>query len=290
MTNPGGVPSAVATVTVNITEVNSPPLATRDAVSVSRGQSITIDVLVNDSDPNNQSGASPLRAIDPASVVFIAPDTSDSTQAPLSGTVVVDPVDGSIEYTHDGSSGSVASFRYTVADLQGAVSAPAQVNITIIPDVNVFPIAAGDTADVVTGGSVAIAVLANDSDPDGETADLEVVAGDGSTGTTSVSDGGVVTYTNTGGAVGTTDSFTYTITDAGGASDTATVTLTIVAAPNVAPLAADDTADVVTGESVAIAVLANDSDPDGETADLEVVAGAGTNGTTSVSDLSLIHI
>ena len=153
VTNPGGVPSAVATVTVNITEVNNPPLATSDAVSVNRGQSVTIDVLVNDSDPNNQSGESPLRAIDPTSVVFIAPDTSDSTQAPLSGTVVVNPVDGSIEYMHDGSSGSVASFRYTVADLQGAVSAPAQVNITIIPDVNVFPIAANDTCLLYTSPS-----------------------------------------------------------------------------------------------------------------------------------------
>ena len=35
VTNPGGVPSAVATVTVNITEVNNPPLATSDAISVS---------------------------------------------------------------------------------------------------------------------------------------------------------------------------------------------------------------------------------------------------------------
>ena len=60
------------------------------------------------------------------------------------------------------------------------------------------------------------------------------------------------------------DTFTYTISDGNGGTDTATVTVTVTPV-NDAPVAVDDT--LATSEDTAgIAnVLANDTDPDGDT-------------------------
>ncbi len=78
-------------------------------------------------------------------------------------------------------------------------------------------------------------------------------------GTVAIDDG-TVTYTPAAGFSGT-DTFDYTITD-GIATDTATVT---VAVANGAPAAVDDEASTGRNRPVDIAVLANDSDPDGDT-------------------------
>ena len=57
---------------------------------------------------------------------------------------------------------------------------------------------------------------------------------------------------------------TYTITDADGLTATAAVRLTVDPPLNRAPVAADDRAEVVEGDSVTIDVLRNDRDPDND--------------------------
>ncbi len=83
-------------------------------------------------------------------------------------------------------------------------------------------------------------MLANDTDPDGDT--LTVTGGPtGADGTVTCTAGGDCTYTPNADFNGA-DSFTYTISDGNGGTDTATVTVTVTA-DNDAPVAVDDTAD-----------------------------------------------
>ncbi|WP_417615475.1 Ig-like domain-containing protein [Oceanisphaera sp.] len=137
------------------------------------------------------------------------------------------------------------------------------------PDVdeNQLPIAQDDSGTTTTGVPVTLQLLTNDSDPDGNTP-LSIVeltqpgAGQGSVvlnGSTSV----VYTPPSTTNNVPVTASFTYRVQDSrGGLSEPATVTVTVSA--NQAPTAVDDSAQALSAP-VTIDVLANDSDPEGNT-------------------------
>ena len=94
------------------------------------------------------------------------------------------------------------------------------------PEENRAPRAVADEATLVLspGGSVVIAVLANDSDPDGDP--LQIGAVTTPTRGTAAQAGAAILYTPETEFVGT-DSFTYTITDGQGATATATVTVTV---------------------------------------------------------------
>lgn len=90
--------------------------------------------------------------------------------------------------------------------------------------VNCPPDAVDDTATTVNGFPVTINVLANDSDPNGDS--LTVTAVSDPPGGTAVNNGdGTVTYTPDCPVVIGTDTFTYTISDGNGGMDTATVTV-----------------------------------------------------------------
>jgi Ca2+-binding RTX toxin-like protein len=130
---------------------------------------------------------------------------------------------------------------------------------------NAAPTAAPDTATLDEDeGPASIAVLANDSDPDGDP--LTVVAvGDPAHGNASIVGAGV-SYLPDADYAGA-DSFTYTIADGHGGGDTATVSLTVRPAPD-DPDAEDDSATTPEDTSVTIHVLANDEDADGEAVSL----------------------
>ena len=93
----GGTDTARVTVTV-VTQLNQPPVAGDDRVTTSVGTPVTIAVLQNDSDPDN----------DPLQVVRIV-------NAPLHGTAEV-RTDGTIRYSPDPGFLGVDSFTYEVCD------------------------------------------------------------------------------------------------------------------------------------------------------------------------------
>jgi hypothetical protein len=215
------------------------PLARNDTAAVSSGASVSIDVLANDNDP--EGGTLSLTSV----------------SAPTSGTAVISG--SQILYTPASGFVGVDTFGYSVSDGQGG-SASALVTVTVSDRVNNPPVIRDDSASVMFGQSVAVNVLANDSDPDGDV--LSVVAmGTPAHGTVATS-GNVVTYTPLPGFSGP-DSFTYTASDGRGAEGTATVTISVLMPPNRNPIANNDTA-VAAGLPVLINVLANDSDPDGD--------------------------
>ena len=127
--------------------------------------------------------------------------------------------------------------------------------------INRAPVALDDSYSVAQNSSNnAFNVLANDSDPDGDTLTISAVTPPANGSAVIV--GGQVRYTPTIGYLGP-DSFTYTITDGQGGSATATVRVT-VALPNRAPIANNDFYVVYFNTPLTANVLANDSDPDGD--------------------------
>ncbi len=98
---------------------------------------------------------------------------------------------------------------------------------------NGAPAAIDDGATVAENGSVTIFVLANDSDPDGDS--LSVTAVTSGTNGAVTTDGAIVTYTPYTGFSGS-DSFAYTLSDGRGGTSTGNVAVTVT--PSAMPPAA----------------------------------------------------
>jgi hypothetical protein len=132
---------------------------------------------------------------------------------------------------------------------------------------NRAPVAQDDAAETSAATPIIIRVLDNDSDPDGDS--LEIVSLSGVNGSATINGDGTLTFTPASGFSGT-ETFAYSVSDGMGASANANVAVNVSASTtNQAPVARDDSAVLTTVTSIRIAVLANDSDPDGD--DLQIV-------------------
>ncbi len=221
---------------------NTGPNAADDSIAIARDAAATsIPVLANDTDPEN----------DPLTVV--------GTSSPAHGTVTFTA--GQVSYTPAAGYVGTDSFTYTISDGFGG-SDTATVTVTIGSGGNRPPVAANDTAQTPPATPVRIAVLANDSDPDGDTLSIASV-GTPAHGIAVRNVDGTVTYTPAAGFEGS-DSFSYVINDGRGGNATAQVAVTVAAGANRPPVALDDSIGVLKGGGVDIPVLANDSDPDGD--------------------------
>jgi cysteine-rich repeat protein len=221
----------------------------------------------------------------PVTAMIPATDPDGDTLTFAFGTAAHGTVTGtgtSLTYTPAANYTGTDSFLVTASD--GFGTASAMVTVTISP-VNDGPTATDD--QFATPEDVALTVtfaqlVANDTDPDGDT--LTITAVDGATnGTVTLhANTNTVEFTPTANFEGT-GTFTYTVSD-GTATDIATVTVT-VGGENDPPIAVDDTAN--TDEDVALVIaaatlLGNDSDPDGQTVTITGVDNP-TNGTVSMS-------
>ena len=134
---------------------------------------------------------------------------------------------------------------------------------------NGAPVAVNDTATTAEDTAATIAVLANDSDPNGDTLSVTATTQGAHGAVTLVS--GVVRYTPAANYAGP-DSFTYTIGDGNGGTDTGTVTVTVTPV-NDTPVAVNDTATVAE-DSAASAAPCWPTTPDADTGTtLTVTAG-----------------
>lgn len=207
-----------------------------DAVVTTLGTPVTIHVLANDSG----SGL-----------------TVTSFSNPAHGSVAFN-ADQSFTYTPTAGFAGADSFAYTVRDAQGTPSG-AEVTITVAPNDGATR-ATDDYIETIAGGAVIIPVLANDLTASGP---LQVVGvGVPGHGAANVLASQSIRYVPQAGFVGI-DSFTYTVIDAAGTTTSATVTVKVLAA-NSAPVAHDDVFILEAGQTTVLAILANDSDPDGD--------------------------
>ena len=258
----GAANSLVRTVSITVTSVNDAPTATDDAYTTNEDTALAVavaaGVLANDVDVEGNSLSAVL-------------DTNVSH-----GLLSLNS-DGSFSYTPSPNYYGSDSFTYHVSD--GTLdSASATVMITIL-SVNDAPVAAADAATTNEDVAVDVAVVGNDSDADGDTLSVSAVT-DGSNGAVAINADGTVRYTPAANWSGS-DSFTYTVSDGIGGFDTATVSVTVNPV-NDAPTAVDDAAVTDEDVSVAVDVLANDYDVEGNSLTI-VTTTNGAHGSAAAS-------
>ncbi len=246
--------TANATVTINFT--NTPPVANPDVAST-HGTPVLLSVLANDTDADGDTL------------------TLVSHTSPGQGTLV-DNHDGTLTYTPNANfiGGIDDTFTYVINDGHGGT---ATGTVTIhLP--NQPPVAGPDTG-TTHGTPITVNVLANDSDPDGDTITGPVSKVGPFHGSIVINPDHTVTYTPATPFAAGTDTWTYTISDNHGGSTDGVLTITLTNTP---PVAVDDAA-VTHGAPVTIPVLANDSDADHDTLTITSGNGGASNGSVMVN-------
>ena len=231
------------------------------------GVPVTINVLANDTDADN----------DPLFVTAVASPAHGTAELATLGNVTYTPQQGFIGND---------LFSYTISDGHGHF-ASANVHVTVTANPNQPPIAVDDNASTTVGLPITINVLANDSDPDNDPLTVIAVTTPGA-GVASINGNGTVTYTPDPSLVGS-DTFGYTISDGHGHTASATVHVTVTQTTNQPPVAVDDMATMPnTIPSIAIDVLANDFDPDGDPLTIVAVSVPAPFGSTQISMNNMI--
>jgi VCBS repeat-containing protein len=256
-----------ATVSLTIGTANDAPVAQDDSVTTAEDTAVVIPVLANDTDADGNSL------------------TVTTVSDPANGSTLMNP-DGTVTYTPDTNFDGADSFTYTASDGQGGTDT-ATVTVTVTP-VNDAPVANDDSYDATEDTARIIAapgVLGNDTDVDGDALTATVLTAPAH-GTLTLDANGSFTYTPATDYTGS-DSFTYTASDGQGGSDSARVSLTIGAA-NDAPVATDDAATTPEDTVVSIAVLANDTDGDGNPLSVASVT-QGSHGSVTFTGSGVVY-
>jgi hypothetical protein len=188
------------------------PIARDDFYTTTEGTPLSVPapgVLANDLD---------LRGL-PLTAVLVS--------GPANGTLVFNP-DGSFVYTPNAGFTGTDAFTYQASNGTSS-SLVASVTITVNP-ANQDPVAVDDSYTTAVDTPLTVpapGVLANDSDPDGDSLTAQLVAGP-SNGTLVLNPDGSFTYTPNAGFNGT-DTFTYQASDGSALSNVATVTIQVLA-------------------------------------------------------------
>lgn len=132
--------------------------------------------------------------------------------------------------------GTVANYTNTVVAHVAGTQIDSTLSVTddvpataqvAVGDPNDTPVAVNDTVATAHNTAVAIDVVDNDTDADGNLADTTVtITSQPGHGTVTVAANGIVTYTPANGYTGT-DTFTYQVCDSVSACDSAVVTVTV---------------------------------------------------------------
>uniref|UniRef100_UPI001E59CB48 Ig-like domain-containing protein n=1 Tax=Psychrobacter sp. I-STPA10 TaxID=2585769 RepID=UPI001E59CB48 len=259
---------------ITVTPVEDAPITTDDDAQTPYNTPVTIDVLSNDSDPEDNIEPSSVKLIDPTNAGTLV----DEVVVANEGTWKVN-ADGSITFTPEANfSGTPTPVDYVVSDKAGEVSQPASINVTVGAPANSAPTAENNSTvteqDTAVSGNVisdADPTDGTDSDPENDpltvsqfsVAGVNYQAGETASlteGELSIKADGSYTFTPAAGFAGEVAPVTYTISD-GSLSDTATLTITVDGHPD----AVDDAISTPEGDAVVIDVLTNDNHPEGDT-------------------------
>jgi len=246
----GNTDIAIVSIRVIDPVADSVPNAVADAAMTDQNSPVTINVLDNDSHPNNDD-LNITAFTQPANGVVTVDD----------GGTPADPSDDRLVYTPNPGFKGHDTFMYTITDSNGdTASAAVTVTVGTVP-----PAVGNDERNATSGEPAVIDVVGNDNpgtspldpatvqiiDPvNGETTHY-VVPGEGTWDVDPVT--GEITFTPETGYVGDPAPIEYNVYDMNGNSGTGTVVL------NYGPLANDDMNDqAFEGETVTVNILEND--------------------------------
>jgi hypothetical protein len=236
-----------AVVTITVTEqapTSQPPVAVNDQATTPANSPVTVNVLVNDTDPDDD--------INPASLAVI-------TQ-PTNGTAIVNDQDRVI-YTPNTDYVGPDTFTYQISDSEGS-TATATVSITV--EENPVPEANDDTVAITQNDTTVIDILTNDTSP---ASPLDVtsvtIITQPANGFVTVNPDGTIEYTPNQDYTGP-DSLVYQVSNSSPnpQSDVATVNITV--SEDIIPIAVNDSGTTRKNNSVTVPILDNDTIPGGE--------------------------
>ncbi len=266
--------------------INHPPVANNDYAVTPKGNPVVINVKANDSDPDGDGLTKP---------VIISGSTT-----PNGGTVTVNP-NGSVTYVPAPGFVGKDSFQYVICDTLAAHNPKPLCDtawgFVFVTDtnpnpVNHAPVATDDFASTPKDVNVTVPILANDSDPDGDSLTTPKVIGlvGGNTtpngGVVTINPNGTLTYDPAPNFIGK-DTIKYVICDTLAANlprplcDTATVVITV--GPNLQnnpPVADTVRTSTPLNTPVAVNVASSTSDPDGNPTTISYIPGTLPNPST----------
>lgn len=228
-----------------------PPVANPDTAYVRAGDVVTIPVLDNDVQPSGDA-------------LHVSPELIE----PL-----VDPADGEAFVSQDsvrfkaGDEAKTVYLTYEAVDSRQQKAA-GLVTIQVLPveeATNSAPRPKDLVARALAGSEINIAVPLDGIDSDGDSVELLDIASSPTKGRITATGPNFFTYQAFRGSSGV-DTFTYRVRDHLGKESTATIRVGIAPAQmvNQAPFAVKDAVVVRPGREIAVPVMANDSDPEGD--------------------------
>ena len=253
--------AALCTIFITGTGSFTKPIANPDSATVAVGGSVVFSLTDNDTPP-------------PGGDWEIDTSTVAITTAPVNGGVTVDSAGTATFTSGGGDPAGTETFEYTVDATNGLTSDPGLVTITV-ETAHTNPTANQDNAVVVAEGTVEIDVVLNDvaygASIDPTTVTIVTGPTTGTVGSPNATTG-VIAYTAAASDINTSDSFTYEVSDDAATpltSDPGTVFVAITGTgtPPQNPDAGNDYAQIVSGQSTLISILANDQAFNGATID-----------------------
>ena len=259
---------ATAEVTVTVASQADAPIPEDDSYSIAEDSPQTsLAVLSNDSLPPGESGTLTLTAV--------AIPSSGGTVS-ISGDALL--------YTPAANFSGTETLAYTVQTPLGG-TATASVTITVTPSPDA-PLLVADTISVAEDtGQINLAVLNNDTVPEGESGPLVI------TSVETPSAGGTVSNTSTAllytpaANFSGTETISYTVTAPHGGTAIGSVTITVTPEPDTPILLTDILLVAEDSTATTLAVLENDIIPDGESGSLVISAVGTPSAAGSVSNL-----
>lgn len=261
------------------------PVAADDEGTTPENTNVTINVVANDTDADNDINTSTVD-LNPG-VVGIQQEVTTPN-----GDYAVD-ADGVVTFRPETDFSGTTTLAYTVNDSTGLTSNPANIRIEVTV-VNEAPVAVNDNGSVVNDKTTEINVLANDSDSDGTLDTSKVDLNTTQSGIQKNADTpqgkwsmnkGKVKYDPAADFVGTA-TIQYVVYDNDNApSNPATITITVTSS-NAAPVAVNDTGGTTLNKAVNVNVVANDTDSDGTIDPSKVDLNTNTDGIQKTANTS----
>ncbi|MDA8747296.1 tandem-95 repeat protein [Litoreibacter sp.] len=251
----GGTDTAIHE--VNVTPVNDDPVAVDDAADTLEDTPVTFDLIGNDTDVDGD------------------PLTIGTVSVPADQGTVVDNGDGTVTFTPAPDFNGPATITYTVVDGQGGEDeGQAVVNVGSVND---GPDAVDDTDTTDEDTPITVDLIANDTDPEGDTLTVTGASVPADQGTLVDNGDGTVTFTPAPNFNGEA-TISYSITDGNGGTDSAEHVITVNPV-NDDPVAVDDLETTDEDVAIDIDLIANDTDVDGDPLTIGTVSVPADQGT-----------